>query len=469
MTHRGHFHNVTIIITNVLTSFFKPDPARPVTLADPAAIRSSYRRWQRRVLTATIVGYAVFYFVRKNLPVAMPGMAAALHIDKTDLGLFLTLHGLLYGGSKFANGFLGDRANARAMMVTGLVASAVVNIFFGLSSAIVTLGVLWMINGYFQGMGYPPCARLTTHWFSPRELAMKMSIWNMSHCIGGGLILILCGYLSLVGWRYCFIVPALIALGVSCYLARALPDTPPSVGLPEVDGTASASGLQTAAEFRSTVWRLVFCSRDVWLVSIGNFFVYTIRYAVFDWGPTLLSETKHIRIVHAAYMLAGFECAGLIGALIGGWMTDRFAAGRAMRVALFYMIAAGVSLYLFWKIPRQTEAVSSLLLCLTGFFIYGPQCLISIAAANLATKRAAATAVGLTSIFGYGSTLLSGWGLGTVVQHYGWDVGFEGLMVVIAIGVLVFAATWGAKAHNYDDAPPVLTSTIPCDSRASRT
>lgn len=402
-------------------------------------------------MTATVIGYALFYFVRKNLSIAMPGMAVALHIGKQDLGLFLTLHGLLYGVSKFANGFIGDRANARVMMVVGLTGSAVLNVFFGWSSTVVALGVIWMINGWFQGMGFPPCARLTTHWFSPRELATKMSIWNTSHCLGGGLIVILCGYLATLGWRYCFFVPAGIALCGAYYLARALPDTPPSVGLPEVEGTQGASGEQTSAEFRALVWRRVFCSKEIWLVSLANFFVYTIRYAVFDWGPTLLTETKHARITQAGWMLAGFECAGLIGALVAGWMTDRFFGGRAMRVGLFYMAAAGASLLLFWKVPGQTEWGSTVLLCLTGFFIYGPQCLIGIAAANLATKRAAATAIGLTSLFGYGSTLLSGWGLGTLVQYYGWDAGFAGLLIVAGIGVVVFAAAWTVKANGYHE------------------
>ena len=51
----------------------------------------------------------------------MPVMATALNLNKEQLGLFLTLHGVVYGFSKFANGFIGDRANARVMMVTGLV------------------------------------------------------------------------------------------------------------------------------------------------------------------------------------------------------------------------------------------------------------------------------------------------------------------------------------------------------------
>src|SRR5512143_586487 len=109
---------------------FAPAPAIPVTVTDPAAIAQAYRHWRRRVLLTTIIGYALFYFVRKNLSVAMPVMGKDLGITKVDLGLFLTLHGLLYGVARFANGFLADRANARTFMTVGLVLSALMNIFF---------------------------------------------------------------------------------------------------------------------------------------------------------------------------------------------------------------------------------------------------------------------------------------------------------------------------------------------------
>jgi len=431
---------------------FKPDPPRPVTISDPAELRAQFRSWQHRVLFSTIVGYALFYFVRQNLPMAMPAMTTTLGVSKVNLGRLLTLNGLLYGVSKFANGFIGDRANARAMMVAGLAGSAVLNLCFGMSSTVAVLSIVWMLNGWFQGMGYPPCARLTTHWFSPKELATKMSIWNISHQIGGGLIAILCGYLvAQWDWRSCFFVPAGIALLGAWYLWRCLPDTPPSVGLPEVEGTHGASGAQSNAQFNSFVLRQVFLNKYVWLASLANFFVYTIRYAVFNWGPTLLTETKHVRIVHAGYMLAGFEWVGGIGALAAGWLTDRLFGGRAMRVGLLYMALAGFSVFLFWKVTGQSEWVGTVLLCSTGFFIYGPQCLVAVAVANLATKRAAATAVGLTSIFGYGSTVLSGWGLGWLAQHFGWDAVFKGLLIVAGLGVLVFAAAWPAKAHGYDE------------------
>ena len=104
----------------------------------------------------------------------------------------------------------------------------------------------------------------------------------------------------------------------------------------------------------------------------------------------------------------------------------------------------------FWKLPLGSELLTTGVLGAAGFFVYGPQCLLAVTAANLATKRAAATAIGLTSIFGYASTVLSGWGLGALVQRYGWNVGFAGLIIVAVIGTLLFIAAWPAKAHGYD-------------------
>jgi phosphoglycerate transporter family protein len=433
-----------------LLRFFQPTPAAAVALTNPAEIAPAYRAWQMRVLFASIIGYATFYFVRKNLSIAMPAMEHSLGIQKANLGLFLTLHGLLYGVSKFANGFLADRSNARAFLVTGLVASAILNVMFGFSSAVVALGVIWMLNGWFQGMGFPPCARLITNWFPPRQLATKFSIWNSSHCIGGSLILILCGYLVGFGWRWCFWVPAGIAAVVAVFVWLNTPDTPPSVGLPEVEGTHNdAAEHRSQAEFRTFIAERVFKNKYIWLVSAANFFVYTVRYAVLDWGPTMLGETKHIHITHAGWMVATFEAFGLVGAIIGGRITDRFLGGRAVRVCVVYMILAGIAILVFWKVPVKSEVLTTVLLGLVGFFIYGPQCLLAVTAANLATKRAAATAVGLTSIFGYASTVLSGWGLGTLVQNYGWDAAFYVLVGATIVGTMLFIAAWPAKAHGY--------------------
>src|SRR5436189_5153257 len=106
-------------------------PVGTSTAAAPPVVSNEFRYWQRRILLTSLVGYAFFYLVRKNISFAMPGIKAELGLTKADLGLFLTMHGVIYGVSKFVNGFIADRVNARWYMVTGLVLSAAMNICFG--------------------------------------------------------------------------------------------------------------------------------------------------------------------------------------------------------------------------------------------------------------------------------------------------------------------------------------------------
>jgi phosphoglycerate transporter family protein len=420
--------------------------------ADAAFIESRFRYWQYRTLIATMFGYAAFYFVRKNLSFAMPAMQSDLGITKADLGLFLTLHGLLYGVSRFVNGMWADRSNARYFMVAGLLLSVCANVFFGFSSTVLFLGIAWMINGWVQGMGFPPCCRLMTHWFPPERLATKMSIWNTSHSIGAAVASVFCGYIVVFGWRWVFFGPAILCTLAGIILFILLRDTPTSVGLPEIKVHGAKPGDhedRTSASYKEFVKKKVFLNPFIWWISLANFFVYVLRFAILDWGPTLLKEMKHFPVHHSGWMVGAFEVSGIIGMLLAGLATDRVFKGRGARMCVFCMIGACTAMLLFWKLGRTPWSATGFLM-MAGFFIYGPQALIGITAANLATKRAAATAAGFTGLFAYASTLVSGYGLGLLVQRSGWDVGFGALLAIGAVGMFMFVLAWPAKAHGYE-------------------
>ena len=76
-----------------------------------------FLRMQRRMLVTTIIGYTLFYFLRKNLSLAMPGLAQDYGITKSSLGLFLTLHGVVYGLGKFVVGPISDRSRPRRFLM----------------------------------------------------------------------------------------------------------------------------------------------------------------------------------------------------------------------------------------------------------------------------------------------------------------------------------------------------------------
>lgn len=430
-------------------SFLKRAEACENQITDSDLIEKRYKYWRTRVLYSTIVGYALFYFVRKNLSIAMPAIEADLGITKTDLGLFLTLHGVLYGVSKFANGFLADRANPRYFMAIGLFMSAMMSLFFGLSSGVVAFGLFWLLNGWFQGMGWPAATNTLTNWFSPRERGVKFAICNTSVSIGASLVLVLNGFLVGYDWRYCFFVPSALAVLGAIFVLNRLRDNPESQGLPPVEtymGDALEDGGNKAedVEFKSFVRKKVFGNPIIWIVSLANMFLYTIRYVILDWGPTFLTEMKGIELKHAGMLVAGFEASGIAGILLSGWLMDRVFKGRGGRAAVIYMFVCTIAVFLFWKLPYNNTFFYSLLLCIIGFSIYGPQTLVAIIAANLATKRAAATAVGLTGLFGYLSTVVSGLGLGVIVTRGGWSMGFLTLVIAGAAATILFAFTWNA-------------------------
>jgi OPA family glycerol-3-phosphate transporter-like MFS transporter/OPA family sugar phosphate sensor protein UhpC-like MFS transporter len=163
-----------------------------------------------------------------------------------------------------------------------------------------------------------------------------------------------------------------------------------------------------------------------------------------------LKQARGIDLSSATWIVAAYEASGLLGILAGGWITDRVFGGRAARACVFYMALCTVTLVAFLKLPQQSMTTSTLLMCLAGFFVYGPQSLIGAAAANLATKRAAAASVGLTGLFGYLSTTVSGLGIGVLVERFGWNAGLLVFVVSGLLGTLLFAICWGAKAHGYE-------------------
>ncbi len=432
-----------------------------------------YHYWRTRHLYSTFVGYAVYYFVRKNLPVAMPLMEKDLGISKVDLGKFLTLHDVLYGCSKFANGVLGDRSNARWFMAIGLGGSAILNLAFGFSSAVQWLGFWWVANAWFQGMGFPPCARLLSHWFSTAERGRKWGIWNTSHQVGGAAILVLAGWLGTnFGWRSIFIVPAIIALLTTAFLINRLRDTPESMGMPPIEEFAASHlelkiddqkdnpqnsvtgpretecvGAETVQpEDRSVsgtsgpgTLSLVVHNPYIWLICLANFFIYVVRFSFFNWAPTYLHEVKQISLQMSGNLTANFEIAGLFGSVLAGWLADRYSRTP---VCVAYMMLTALCVFAFWKTPMGLPLLDGLWLFGVGFFIYGPQFLVGVMVTDLAGKRAAGTAIGMTGFFGYLSGILSGYGLGKMVETYGWDPTFQ-IMLFCCLGAAVpFMFCW---------------------------
>lgn len=463
-----------------------------------------------RTIIVTMVGYAIYYFVRKNFSIAMPGLTAQYGISNTSFGIVIGIGSLIYGLSRFINGFVVDRFSSRMVMALGLLLCAASNIAFGfgvnisswltgvdagpdfINMLILVMAVTIVLNQLFQGVGYPPCARLLPSWIHPSELATKMSIWNTSHSIGAALAVVVCGYImGTMGrdvsadpaalrtiaanlhlsindpahmdtilsyarhwdaWRWCFWLPAGLAVLGAIWLYVGLRDDPRSVGLPELPGTktgktADSKDSATRSRFLKV---MVWANRWIWTLCIANVFVYVMRMGILDWGPKFLTEARGMSIEDAAWAVGIFEIFAIVGTIASGWATDHIFAGKAHRMCLVCMIGASVFMAVFILLPDIPTVASISLLAMAGFFIYGPQALIGIASANQATKEASATANGLAGIFGYAGSFLSAIGIGIVADHWGWNMVFYIIIGIGVLGAITFITMWRAPRDGYE-------------------
>ncbi|MCQ2184137.1 MAG: MFS transporter [Bacteroidales bacterium] len=477
--------------------------------------RYNFKAWQWHTIVVSMIVYSIYYFVRKNFSIAMPGLTAEYGISNTSFGVVIAIGALIYGLSRFINGFFVEKISTKLFMALGLVLCAAANFCFGFGAdlsylitgvhegpqfvnmLILVMGVTIVLNQYFQGFGYPPCARMLPQWIAPGELSTKMSIWNTSHSIGSFLAVVVCGlimtnmgsdmsgnssivssiaanlsasikgwdglgeadrtarvlsYASHYGaWRWCFFVPAVVALGAAALCILALKDTPQSVGLPELEGThIGKEALEGKKGAQKAFFKeMVFRNKWVWMLSIANVFVYVLRMGVLDWGPKFLTEDRGMDINSAAWSVAVFELTAIVGTIFAGWASDRIFKGLSHRMCFFSMVGACIFLGLFALVPGLPPVVSTLVLALAGFCIYGPQALIGIGAANQATKEASATANGLTGICGYAGSALCAIGVGLIADNFGWNWVFITFVCAGLVGAVIFLSMWKAPRDGY--------------------
>ncbi|HGZ3241214.1 TPA: glycerol-3-phosphate transporter [Staphylococcus aureus] len=437
-------------------------PAKHIKPLPENQIDDTYKRLRLQVFLGIFIGYAGYYLLRKNFSLAMPALQEQ-GFTKAELGFALSAVSIAYGFSKFFMGTVSDRSNARIFLVLGLALTAIVNLLMGFvpffTSGIGIMFVLLFLNGWFQGMGWPPSGRVLVHWFSVSERGSKTALWNVAHNVGGGIMapiaawgitttaFINFGYLK--GFEGVFIYPALLALIIAAISYVLIRDTPQSQGLPPIGiykndfATSDKKTLETELTTKEILFKYVLNNKWVWAIAFANIFVYFVRYGVLDWAPVYLSEEKHFDLKASGWAYFLYEWAGIPGTLLCGYISDKLFKGRRGPAGFFFMLGVTVFVLIYWLNPPGNAWLDNVSLIAIGFLIYGPVMLIGLQALDYVPKKAAGTAAGLTGLFGYlFGAVMANIVLGAVVDKFGWDVGFILLTAISVFAMLSFILTW---------------------------
>ena len=402
-------------------------------------------------------------------------MLAPFGFEKGELGIVLSMNAIAYGFSKFIMASVSDRSNARHFLPLGLSLAALSMMFMIVpvqligpehkSWAIALMAFLNFLVGWFNGMGWPPCGRVMTHWFSIKERGTWMSVWNCAHNVGGALV----GPMSVYGavwfgsWFYgadeqryfligTYLFPACVAILIAIVAYCMIRDTPQSCGLPSIekwrnDYSSTYSDKAEQVMSMKEIFKTVLTNRFLWYIAFANAFVYMVRYGCLDWAPTILTE-QGINLKDAGWAYFAYEIAAIPGTIICGWLSDRIFNGRRALPTMIFMAIVAVLIFIYWQNFTNITIVIACLIAI-GFFIYGPVMLIGVQALDLAPKNAAGTAAGLTGFLGYvlGTALLANVVIGYVAQTAGWSWTFILLIAACVLSILFMALTY--KQEQY--------------------
>jgi OPA family glycerol-3-phosphate transporter-like MFS transporter len=428
--------------------FLRPAPHIARVSAEQAQKIYPKLRWQ--VLESTFIGYAAFYLVRNNLPVVSKEMGQALVLSKDQIGDMLALMVAVYGLGRFVMGSLSDRSNPRYFMALGLLATAGCNFAFAAVHSYPAHLALWGLNGLAQSMGWAPCGRSLSHWYSVRERGTIFGVWNLAQNVGGGLIGVIAAYSAeWFGWRSAFYVPGILAVVCAIYLMLRLRDTPQSVGLPPIeeylhdysDGKKSIGAHEKELGTRELLVDYILKNRSLWLIAGANFFVYIARYAMLDWGPTFLKEVKHASLGQGGIGTATLEFSAMASTVLAGWLSDKIGGRRGM-ICVVCMIPAFLAFVGILYSPDNKLWLDLALFGVIGFFVYPAQMLLGICALDVTSKKAVGTANGLLSILGSLGRVAESKGIGALAQHYGWNAALYGVLIAVLVGIGLMSFLW---------------------------
>src|SRR5436190_7905976 len=427
-----------------------------------AGLDRDYRRHRRSVFAGIFAGYAAYYLVRNNLALALPDVLAEYpQHSKAELGFALTALSVSYGISKFLMGSVSDRSNPKYFLPLGLLLSCLVMAFSGLAKGIYAsltlVFVLQAVNGWVQGMGWPPAGKTMVHWFSTNERGLIVSSWNVSHNVGGALVatFALWGVALFDDWGAKFYFNALIAAGVAVAAFFLLRDTPQSEGLPPIEEHRNdyppgyGADSERTFSYREIFIEHVLRNRYLWAIAIANAFVYFVRYGLVNWIPTSLQTAKGFSFSQSSIGWALYEWAAIPGTIACGWVSDRVFHGRRAPATILFMSLTLCAVVVYWLNGSGPLWIDYAALIAIGFLIYGPIMIIGLHALDLVPKKAAGTAAGFTGFFGYvfGSAI-AGSGVGWIADRWGWNGVFVTMVACCLLAIGFSAMTLGHRVES---------------------
>ena len=187
-------------------------------------------------------------------------------------------------------------------------------------------------------------------------------------------------------WKVAKMVPGVLGIVMGILLMIGLRDVPSSLGLPEQVMESQASFKEEAFDDTLSKWgvlkKYVLSNRYIWILAFAYVLIYVIRTAINDWGAVYLAgQVYDNKATLADNTMSFLELGGFFG--FGCGLVIGIFDSRAQRQTVIFSVGMVCAILMLWKLPGHSFILHALAIFLIGFFIFGPQMLIGVAAAEL--------------------------------------------------------------------------------------
>ena len=284
----------------------------------------------------------------------LPVIRDSMGLNYLQTGLLISSYTITSGISQFFGGWLADKFTRRKIIAVGMGGVGLSAIAIGFSPTYsIMIGTL-VVMGVFSGGYHPSATPMFTSYFEKSHHGRVIAVHMLGGSIGFSASPVLGGLIAgLFGWRSAFLilsVPVLIAtfLIIFKFKERKRLDlyNEPDVVIVKTRQTNKISQIGHALRPIAP------------LVILAILFQF-VAGAAMAFVAIYLVDKHGISSVHASMWLGIIRGGGIVGSLLGGWLSDRWGREDAL---ILVLAVTGPALFLATRLPFGVGLIAVLLL-----------------------------------------------------------------------------------------------------------
>jgi sugar phosphate permease len=348
--------------------------------------KSGYR-WA--VLSIIFLLYVVCMADRTNIGVVLPFIKKEFTLSNFQAGAISSFFFLGYAISQIPAGFLLSKKGTRGIVTVAVIAFSVVTFFLGLVPSAAMLVVLRLLLGLSEGPVPVSMTSTVNQWFPAKEKATATGVYIASTQFAPIIVPIIATAIAVThGWRtvfFWFAIPGVVIALLWYFLVKTKPEDSSKVSKDELDYIRQEEVVvASATEQRSLGWidkfiryqkvepierpGKVFTSWNIWGNTLTYFLMNSVNYGMLTWVPMYLVNAKHFSLIKMGFLASTPAIGGLIGAILGGMISDRVFLKRRKPTMLITALLTAIMMMIVTTLPDNGTLVA-ICLGLSGFFL----------------------------------------------------------------------------------------------------